>query len=234
MIETPRPPRLVYLDLLHWIALSKVVADHPDGESARPVWDACLRAKQDGRALFPIADATVFEVSRIQRHRQRHNLRKAIETLSEFRVVMARHLISRHEIEAILDERFGPSPAPIEPMSYLDWGILRAFGRDGTLRVMDHARGDVTDEVRTQWPGGPDRFDAFTAAAQLMLQRSILDGPANDEEAAALRAYGWDPEEVLTWQNGDSSRRSTKSRCSIRTPGGGADELETWSLRGRS
>jgi hypothetical protein len=58
---------------------------------------------------------------------------------------------------------------------------------------MHAADGDVTAEVRAQWPGGADVFDSFAAEAQLMLQRCILDGPADARELAELRAYGFDP-----------------------------------------
>ena len=40
----PRPPKLVYLDLNHWVGLAKVVSGHPDGNDHRDVFDACLQA----------------------------------------------------------------------------------------------------------------------------------------------------------------------------------------------
>ncbi len=60
-----RPPKLVYLDLLHWIQLAKAMARHPDGASTRELLVECLAAREDGRALFPIADAIYIEVSKI-------------------------------------------------------------------------------------------------------------------------------------------------------------------------
>lgn len=139
IVQPARPPRIVFLDLLHWIALSKVVAGHRDGASTRPAWGA-------------------------------------IEALS------------------------------------LDWGILRAFGRDGILRVMHVEDGDVTAESRARWPGGAQAFDSFVTQAQLGLQRSVLDGPADERDAAALRSYGFDPRAGLDVTEWDSSTNPGRVR----------------------
>ena len=81
---SPRPPKLVYLDLLHWIRLAKAMTGRSDGKSAKEVLDVCMRAREEGRALFPIADAIYIEVSKIKQHRQRRDIRLAIEALSGY------------------------------------------------------------------------------------------------------------------------------------------------------
>ena len=188
-----RPPKLVYLDLLHWIRLAKALTGHSDGKSAVEVLDACVRAREEGRALFPIADAIYIEIAKIRQHRQRRDIRLAIEALSGYFVVTSRPTIANHEIEAVLDHVVGPSPDPINTMDYLDWGVARAFGRVGGFRVRHETRGDITDEVRARFPQGPAAFDALLATAELELQRRTLDGPASQDEEDALRAYGWKP-----------------------------------------
>lgn len=188
-----RPPKLVYLDLLHWIRLAKAMTGHADGKSATDVLDACMRAREEGRALFPIADAIYLEVAKIKQHRQRRDIRLAIEALSGYLVVTSRPTIANHEIEAVLDQVVGPSPDPVNTMDYLDWGVARAFGRVGGFRVRHETRGDITEEVRARFPQGPAAFDALLAAAELELQRRTLDGPATHDEEEALRAYGWKP-----------------------------------------
>jgi hypothetical protein len=119
------PPKLVYLDLNHWIALAKALAGHRDGKSHEDVLSACIRAVERGSAIFPISDTIYFEISKIGPHRQRRDLREVIEKVSRYFVVTARSVISAHEIEALLDRIVGPNPEPINTMDYLDWGVAR-------------------------------------------------------------------------------------------------------------
>lgn len=193
----PRPPKLVYLDLNHWIELAKALACHPDGTSFREVLDICLAARRCGAAAFPISDTIYVEVSKIHQHRQRRDIRNVIEELSGYAVVTARSIISTHEVEAMLDRFVGPNPQPIDTMDYLDWGVARAFGIVGGFKVLQASSDggqdtDVTEEVRSSWSNGPEDFDAIFAAAELALQRQTLDGPRPAEEPE-MRQLGWDP-----------------------------------------
>ena len=114
LLRPKRPPKLVYLDLNHWIGLSKARAWRTGGDLFRSAWEACLAARREGRATFPISDAIYFEVSKNPRHGQRQRLREAIEELSEYATIVARYVIARHEVEAMLDRAVGPSAQPIE------------------------------------------------------------------------------------------------------------------------
>lgn len=120
------PPKLVYLDLNHWIALAKALVGHRDGRPHKGVLTACIRAVEGGSAIFPISDTIYFEVSKIGPYRQRRDLREVIERVSRYFVVTARSVISVHELEALLDHIVGPNPEPINAMDYLDWGVARA------------------------------------------------------------------------------------------------------------
>lgn len=187
-----RPPKLVYLDLNHWISLAKAHHGHRDGERFRDAMDAVVQARADGRAVFPISDSTFFEVSKIAQFRQRRDLRDVIEVVSGFLVVTSRSAISTHEIERALDEIVGPSSRPINSMNYLDWGVAGAFGMVGGFKVADDAGDDITESARADFPGGPEAFDALCAEAELRLIRSVLAGPSPEEEPE-LRALGWRP-----------------------------------------
>jgi hypothetical protein len=149
---------------------------------------------RSGRAVFPVSDTIYIEAGKIRSHRQRRDLREVIEHLSGYAVVTARHVISAHEVEALIDHRVGPNSQPVVQMDYLDWGIMRAFGLDGSLEVWS---GDalVTEAVRTTHPLGPEAFDRLVAEAQLMLNRQVLEGPTPEEEPA-LRELGWNPEGI--------------------------------------
>lgn len=188
-----RPPKLVYLDLNHWVSLSKAQAGHIGGGEFKEELVACDAAAASGTAIFPLSDSIYFEVSKIGPYRQRRDLREVIERVSGFTVVTSRSVVSVHEIETMLDARVGPSRDPINEMNYIDWGVMRAFGMNGALVVRDTKTGaDVTDEVRAKHPDGPQAFDRILWQGQLALNRSVLDGPT-DEEEREMRASGWNP-----------------------------------------
>lgn len=186
------PPRIVYLDLNHWIALAKAVSGHPDGKRSQSVLEACMDAVDSGSAVFPISDTIYFEVSKIGQYRQRRDIREAIERVSKYLVVTSRSVVSTHEIEALLDRLVGANPTAINRMPYLDWGVARAFGWMGGFRVKSADGEDVTAETRLLHPDGPEAFDSLVANAELELNRQVIDGPNPDEEPE-LRELGWDP-----------------------------------------
>lgn len=188
-----RPPLLVYLDMNHWIALAKAHAGHRDGRQHLESLDGLRRARDDGRAIFPISGTILAEVSKIGRYQQRRTLREIIEALSGYFVVTARDIIATHEVEEMLDRVAGPNPQPVNEMNYLDWGIARAFGMVGGFRIRRKGDGaDITDETRATWPEGAADFDQRLAEAELELQRKVLDVPTPEEEPQ-LRALGWKP-----------------------------------------
>lgn len=187
-----RLPKLVYLDLNHWIAMAKALSGHPDGEADSEVLVACLRALKDRTAVFPISDTIYIEISKIGQYRQRRDLREVIEQVSRYMVVTSRSVVATHEIEAVLDGIVGPNPHPINTTDYLDWGVARAFGMVGGFRVKSTGGEDITNEVRSSYRDGPEALDAILAAAELELNRRVIDGPSPDEEPE-LREVGWDP-----------------------------------------
>jgi hypothetical protein len=192
----PRPPKLVYLDLNHWIGLAKALAGHEDGRGYVEVLTSVLSAVERKAAVFPISDSIYFEVSKIQQHRQRRDLREVIEKVSGYMVVTSRSVISTHEIEALLDRAVGPNPNPINTMDYLDWGVARAFGMVGGFRIKTGSGEDVTAKVRLQHPAGPAAFDRVLADAELDLNRRMIEGPTAEEEPE-LHRLGWDPRGAL-------------------------------------
>ncbi len=188
-----RPPKVVYLDLLHWVSLAKANSGHRDGGRYTDALGACIGAVERGVAVFPISDSIYMEVSKIGLHRQRRDLRGVIELVSQYRVITSRVMIANHEVEALLDELVGPSSRPINEMDYLDWGVARAFGMVGGFRVKDSQTDeDVTEEIAAKHPNGPGAFYRKLARAELELNRKTLEGPTTEEERG-LRADGWDP-----------------------------------------
>jgi hypothetical protein len=190
--------KLVYLDLNHWISFAKALSAHPDGAHFADTFTTCVSAAASGAAVFPISDAIYAEVSKIAQYRQRRDIREAIELLSGYAVVTARPVVTTHEVEALLDLRFGQRGDPINTMRYLDWGVERAFGKVGGFRVRTTDGRDVTAQVRDMWPDGPTAFDELIARSELELQRRVLDGPASEDDVNSLRARGWNPRAAFT------------------------------------
>ncbi len=193
LVLPTRPPKLVYLDLLHWVSLAKANSGHRDGGRYADALGACLQAARSGIAVFPISDTIYMEVAKIGQHRRRRDLRDVIELVSRYQVITSRVIIANHEVEALLDALVGPSSRPINTMDYLDWGVARAFGMVGGFRIRDRQTDeDVTEEAAAKFVDGPDAFHRKLALAELELNRKTLEGPTADEEPA-LRADGWNP-----------------------------------------
>ena len=191
-----RPPKLVYLDLNHWIALAKTMSGHQDGKKDTVLLDFCLRAVKGEVAIFPISLSIYVEILKIRDYRRRCDLRKAIELLSEYKVVTPRSVISMHEIEALLDHIVGPNPEPINTMDYLDWGVFRALGMDGSIRVTSADSRGVTEAVRQSFIYGPQVFDENISEAILELNRQVIDGPSPEEDSE-FREQGYSPINIL-------------------------------------
>ena len=206
-----RPPKLIYLDLNHWIALSKAHSGHPEGWQHRDLLATCLRAVADGMAVFPISFFFYTEISKIKNHRQRRDLRMVIEDVCRYKVVTPLSVVATHEVEAILDQLVGSNPQPINSVDYLDWGVERAYGKVGGIRIKDVNGDDVTDFFRQSHCDGPAAFDAIVGEATLNLNRTAIEGPTPHREQQ-LRELGWHPEAVLKIQERSASEENAQVR----------------------
>ncbi len=130
-----RPPKLVYLDVNHWVSLAKAHTGHCEAERFKDVLASCVDAVETATAVFPISDSIYMEVAKIGQYRQRRDLRCVIERVSKYMVVTSRVVIAHHEVEGLLDRLVGPNPNPVNTMDYLDWGVARAFGKAGGFRI---------------------------------------------------------------------------------------------------
>ena len=189
-----RPPKLVYLDLNWWIGLAKCHSGHHQGSRYAEALSACFDAAEAGRAVFPFSELIFMEITNIGQHRQRRNLREVLEAVSGFRVVTSRTIIMELELDSMLNERLERYDAGFNEVDYLDWGVMRALGKDGTPRIVDENGNEVTegtvDASALGW--GTVDYATFLAHAELMLNRMVLDGPSPGEEAA-MANLGWQP-----------------------------------------
>jgi len=184
------PPKLVYLDLNHWIYLSQAATGHREGSQFEPALQRCRAARDAGTVVFPLSATHYMEIIKITDPAQRGNLAILMEELSGFTTLLSRSWVMRMELEAALTSRLGPSPEPLPTLDLLGPGYGWALGRLHPIVVQDSEGHDVTEQARQQI--GPASFDPYMAAMLLMTERMMLAGPA-DEDVPALRNLGWDP-----------------------------------------
>ena len=158
--------------------------------------DACVKAVGDGKAVFPLTASIYAEIAKITNYRQRRGLREVIEQVSRYMVVTSLPDVAAHEIEAVLNQTVGPNPVSINVMNYLDWGVSRAFGKAGHLRIESPNGDDVTGEFRRKYRHGPEAFDAILWNAQWEFNRKAIEGPTSYDESH-LRSLGWNPEAIV-------------------------------------
>lgn len=188
LVNRPSPVLLIYLDLNHWIGLSKAATSHPVGRSLQGVHHACLEARRAGAALFPLSDAHYIEVSKIANSRQRKELAAVMEDLSGFTTLLSRPDVMRLEVDAALAALLKAPCLPLPALPLLGPGVFWAFGRRG-LRIRDGDE-DITDRFRQEFP---DRYDQLFRRSE----RGFLAGPS-DSQIPVLKAKGWKPD--AGWQ----------------------------------
>ncbi len=196
-LKMPESSPTVYLDLNHWIGLAQANTGHAEGKQHLPALEAVRTAQAKG-AVFPISNAHYMELAGIRDPRQRQDLATVMEELSGFAVLLGHAALMRLEVDAVLTDLVCPDPDPIGPVPLLGTSVFHAFGRKGGVTIRDDA-GDVTEQMRTGWSGGPDAFDAFMASMNLELERRMLAGPT-DEDAKQLAGTEWDPTVARTGQ----------------------------------
>jgi hypothetical protein len=180
---------LVYLDLNHWISLAQASIGHPKGTSFLETLRVCRRARLSGTAIFMLSAVHYMEMNKIKDPAQRRAIAGVMEELSGFASLVSRVVVMELELATVLDE-FVRERIIRPSISLLGQGVLHCFGQRGGIKITGPA-GDSTNAVREKI--GPTSFDAFAASADLLLSRSVLRGPAEDEKDD-LRTGGWRPE----------------------------------------
>jgi hypothetical protein len=200
-LELPdRAPAMVYLDMLGFINLAQVAA----GKATAPGYDVLLpaarRARDEGRALFPLSSTHVAElcdVGDVQRRRERVVI---MEELSGFNYLMGRPQIQQLELEAALNDISGVSISPQGPIPLIGPSLLWAFGRRGGLVTNAPDPDALAKHICDQM--GIDPGDEPMATLNLWAERELLAGP-DDEEDPELLALGYDPQK---WRDGLEKR----------------------------
>ena len=187
--------RLIFLDLNHWINLSKCKSGHKDGKRYGAAFDACSAAVGEGSTLFPISLATIMEINAIQNPQQRLWLRQTIEQLSRFRAVLPRAITATFEFEQVLANQLDSIRLRTAPIDYVGVSVGWAVGKRIDSSVIDEQGRDVTTEA---FPTVPPELRPFfdPEFMSYTLTGMVIEGPVDSSEEADLRARGWNPQRL--------------------------------------
>lgn len=190
LVQPPRPPAVVYLDLNHYINLAKVsVGTAPDGYAE--LLEACRATRADRRAIFPLSSTHVVEISNIRSYRQRGDIVEVMEELSGFNYLLGRPQIMRLEVESALDELTEAHPSGRQDIELIGLSALWSFGKRGGLLIEGEEGQEAEQRLRDRL--GHQRFGQMMAHFNLEAERALLTGPA-EEDTPDLRTEGYAPE----------------------------------------
>ena len=170
---------LVYLDLNHYINLAKAArSGKGDVRHYVALRDAATRARREERAIFPLSETHLFELTRIKDPAQRLSIVAAMEELSDFHYLPGRVLMAELEMEAGLSKLWG-YPSLRTPQPLVGQGFQFAFAVAVSKAKMSLA--------------GLDDGRAMGSLIDRLLNRAMLAGPP-DSIVPELRDRGYDPE----------------------------------------
>lgn len=184
---------IVYLDLNHFINLSKAQIDPDAALPGYPnLLKAAIAAAREKRAVFPLSAEHLFELSAIKDPRQRKGIADVMEALSLFEYILGRPEIAQLEIEAGIQDLLA-EPPELAGVPLIGSSFGWAFGMVGGMRIVDTNGEDASSNARREM--GTDGHERFMRFANYTIERAMLDGPT-DEEIPALRENGYAPEVV--------------------------------------
>jgi len=182
--------KLIYLDQKHWVHLAQADTGHPDGPQYAAALQAARAARAAGTAIFPLSLTHYEETLKITRADRRGNLARVMEQLSGFTALPARRLTALYELDAALAPAIGIQTSALTPTHLLGRGFRWAHCLPITGRIVGPDGKDGTELLRQRL--GPEAVDGLMAAFDLLTERTMLTGPA-DEDLPRLQALGYDP-----------------------------------------
>ena len=193
-VMRPRIP-LVYLDLNTIIYIARTLGGHTNVPAGyAELWKSAVRAKEEKRAMFPLGESHLWEISKITDPKQRGHLADILETLSDFQYLLGRTSIAELEFEAGIAKVMGED-VTAGSLMLVRPTMGQVFGRVGGVNIVDAEGNDVSDSVRVGMSDA--EFGALKAKLNYKFERGILRGPS-DQDVVALRGNpGYRPEVAI-------------------------------------
>jgi hypothetical protein len=203
--------RTLYVDLNHWIELTKGRLGTSDHARYREAYGTLRDAVSHGELVVPLSSMHYIEMFRIKSPSQRGELALTMDHVSRYVSLTSRKVLIAHELRrslATVFERPFNAPSP-EPLGY---GFGHAFGK-GTIRGRFRGDPEVLSEVAVKqqdditrraeqlagfgWqyspPPGAAALERLHDVTDQLTQFWMLRGP-DDKDLPALLRDGYNPD----------------------------------------
>ena len=201
-------PELIYIDLNHWVGLSKARLGQASAGAYVGALAALRSAISSGRAVVPLSSTHYMEISRIASAQRRADLALTMGEISRYVTLPSREAFLRYQFRASLAAELrathsGPAPA------ITGHGFGHAFGHRAQLELrgpdphrfaadhVDEFIPRLEDHTGYGWKFTPSEtsrspLELMNEALDASAQFRMLMGPA-DKNEPELRALGFKP-----------------------------------------
>jgi len=189
-VTRPTVP-LVYLDLNTIIYFARESNGKGGPRGYGELLETVRQAKREGRALFPLGESHLWEVSKIVDPKQRTQLAGILEELSDFNYLLGRVSIAELEFDAGIAAVMGETPrtsaALVRPTSRQLFGNI-----DGTS-LIDVPAIDRLHALLAESESPPPHLVAQARA----IERCILRGPSDDDVHELRKDTNYQPQRAI-------------------------------------
>jgi hypothetical protein len=203
-------PELIYIDLNHWVGLSKARIGQAGSELYAEALAELRTAVSSGRAVVPISFPHYIEISQIASAQRRANIALTMGELSKYTALTPREVFLHYQFRQSLAQELGTSYASPRPAitghgfgHAVDYQPLKGRLR-GDATALEQLANNLEDfiprlEAHTGfgWKFAPSGtaetpFELLNEALDAHAQFRMLMGPADKQDAELLR-HGFNP-----------------------------------------
>lgn len=193
-IMRPRIP-LIYLDLNTIIYFAKALRGDTDVPTGYlDLYETVIRAKSEQRAMFPLGESHLWEITKITDPSQRERLAEVFEAISDFNYLPGRVTIAELEFDAgiakVMQEKPRLSTIPLLRPTF--WQV---FGMVGGMKIVDADGLDSSKAVRAEMTD--EDYFALPRHLNLEVERHMLRGPSDEELVELRKDPNYRPEVAL-------------------------------------
>jgi hypothetical protein len=182
-VMRPRIP-LIYLDLNTIICFAKALRGDTDVPTGYlELYGTVMRAKSEQRAMFPLGESHLWEITKITDPSQRERLAEVLEAISDFNYLPGRVTIAELEFDAGIAKVMQEKPR-LSTVPLLRPTFGQVFGMVGGMNIVDADGRDSSEAVRAEMTD--EDYFALRRRMNIEAERHMLRGPS-DEELVELR-----------------------------------------------
>lgn len=196
-VMRPRTP-LVYLDLNTIIYIAKTLrGDKNVPRGYGELFEAASRAKEEKRAMFPLGESHLWELTKITDPKQRERLAEVLESLSDFNYLLGRMTVAELEFDAGMAKVMGEEPRlGSVPMLRPTFG--QVFGVVGGMNIVDAVGRDAAEALGAAMDD--DEYAALCTRLNYEVERHMLRGPSDADLSELRKDPDYRPEVAIASQ----------------------------------